>query len=69
MIKKLIKKVKDFWYSTEGTMTMAIAAIISTLTAMLIGPVTVFTYIGAIVTVTICGMIYNIQIEQENEED
>ena len=49
MIKKLIKKVKDFWYSTEGTMTMAIAAIISTLTAMLIGPVTVFTYIGAII--------------------
>mgnify|MGYP000517574218 CR=1 FL=1 len=69
MIKKLIKKVKDFWYSTEGTMTMAIAAIISTLTAMLIGPVTVFTYIGAIVTVTIGGIIYIIQIAQENEED
>ena len=69
MIKTLIKKVKDFWYSPEGTITMAIAAIISTLTAMLIGPVTVFTYIGAIVTVTICGMIYIIQIAQENEED
>ena len=50
-------------------MTMALAAIISTLTAMLIGPVTVFTYIGAIVTVTIGGMIYIIQIAQENEED
>ena len=69
MIKKLIKKVKDFWYSPEGTITMAIAAIISTLTAMLIGPVTVFTYIGAIVTVTIVGMIYIIQVAQENEED
>ena len=69
MIKKLIKKVKDFWYSPEGTMTMAIAAIISTLTAMLIGPVTVFTYIGAIVIVTIGGMIYILQIAQENEED
>lgn len=69
MIKKLIKKVKDFWYSTEGTMTMAIGAIISTLTAMLIGPVTVFTYIGAIVIVTIGGMIYILQVAQENEED
>ena len=69
MIKKLIKKVKDFWYSPEGTMTMAIAAIISTLTAMLIGPVTVFTYIGAIVIVTIGGGIYILQIAQENEED
>ena len=69
MIKKLIKKVKDFWYSTEGTMTMAIAAIISTLTAILIGPVTVFTYIGAIVIVTIGGLIYILQIAQENEED
>lgn len=69
MIKKLIKKVKDFWYSTDGTMTMAISAIISTLTAMLIGPVTVFTYIGAIVIVTIGGLIYILQIAQENEED
>lgn len=48
MIKKLIKKVKDFWYSTEGIMTMAIAAIMASLTAILIGPVTVFTYIGAV---------------------
>ena len=67
MIKKLIKKVKDFWYSPEGTITMAVAAIISTLTAMLIGPVTVF-YIGAIVIVTIGGLIYILQIAQENEE-
>ena len=67
MIKKLIKKVKDFWYSTEGTMTMAIGTIISTLTAMLISPaVTVFTYM---VTVTIGGMIYILQTAQENEED
>ena len=58
MIKKLIKKVKDFWYSPEGTMTMAIAAIISTLTAMLVGPVTVLTYIQAIIIVTIGGLIY-----------
>ena len=69
MIKKLIKKVKDFWYSPEGTITVAIAAIISTLTAMLIGPVTVFTYIGAIVTVTLGGLIYILQVAQENEED
>ena len=69
MIKKLIKKVKDFWYSTDGTMTMAIAAIIAILTAMLIGPVTVFTYIGAIIVVTIGGMIYILQIAQENEEE
>ena len=69
MIKKLIKKVKNFWYSPEGTITVAIAAIISTLTAMLISPVTVFTYIGAIVIVTIGGLIYIIQIAQENEED
>ena len=69
MIKKLIKKVKDFWYSPEGTITMAIAVIISTLTAILISPVTVFTYIGAIVIVTIGGLIYILQIAQENEED
>ena len=69
MIKKLIKKVKDFWYSPEGTMTMAIAAIMAILTAILVGPVTVFTYIGAIVIVTIGGMIYILQIAQENEED
>ena len=70
MIKKLIKKVKDFWYSPEGTITMAIAAIISTLTAMLIGPVTVlFTYIGAIVIVTIGGLIYILQIAQEDENE
>ena len=58
MIKKLIKKVKDFWYPTEGTMTMAIAAIISTLTAILINPV---IGLGAIVIVTISGAIYIIQ--------
>ena len=69
MIKKLIKKVKNFWYSPEGTITVAIAAIISTLTAMLVRPVTVFTYIGAIVIVTIGGMIFILQIAQENEED
>ena len=69
MIKKLIKKVKDFWYSTEGTMTMAIAAIIFTLSAILIGPVTVFTYIGAIVIVTIGGLIYILQIAQEDENE
>ena len=69
MIKKLIKKVKDFWYSPEGTMAMAIAAIISTLTAVLVGPVTVFTYIGAIVIVTIGGLIYILQIAQEDENE
>ena len=80
MIKKLIKKVKNFWYSPEGTITVAIAVIISTLTAiaviiatltaMLIGPVTVlFTCIGAIVIVTIGGLIYILQTAQENEED
>ena len=69
MIKKLIKKVKDFWYSTEGTMTMAIAAIMAILTAMLIGPVTVFTYIGTIVIVTIGGLIYILQIAQEDENE
>ena len=69
MIKKLIKKVKDFWYSPEGTMTMAIAAITSTLTAMLIGPVTVLTYIGAIVIVTIGGLIYILEIAQEDENE
>ena len=59
----MIKKVKDFWYSTAGTI------IISTLTAMFISPVTVFTYIGAIVIVLIVGMIFILQIAQENEED
>ena len=63
MIKKLIKKVKDFWYSTAGTI------IIATLTAMFISPITVFTYIGAIVIVTIVGMIFILQIAQEHEED
>ena len=67
MIKKLIKKVKDFWYSPEGTMTMAIAAIMAILTAMLIGSVTVFTYIGAVIVITLGGAIYIIQIAQENE--
>ena len=57
MIKKLIKKVKDFWDSPEGTMTMAIAAIMAILTAILVGPVTVFTYIGAVV-VTLGVAIY-----------
>ena len=59
----MIKKVKDFWYSTAGTI------IISTLTAMFISPVTVFTYIGAIVIVLIVGMIFILQIAQEHEED
>ena len=69
MIKKLIKKVKNFWYSPEGTTTVAIAAIMSTLTAMLVRPVTVFTYIGAIVIVTIGGLIYILQIAQEDENE
>ena len=70
MIKKLIKKVKDFWYSTEGTMTIAIAAIMAILTAILVGPVTVFTYIGAIIViVTIGGLIYILQIAQEDENE
>ena len=69
MIKKLIKKVKYFCGSPEGTITMAVAAIISTLTAMFIGPVPVFTYIGAVIVVTIGGMIYILQTAQENEED
>ena len=69
MIKKLIKKVKNFWYSPEGTITVAIAVIISTLTAMLVRPVTVFTYIGAIVIVTIGGLIYILQIAQEDENE
>ena len=69
MIKKLIKKVKNFWYSPEGTITVAIAAIISTLTAMLIGPVTMFTYIGAIIAMTLIGAIYIIQTAQEDENE
>ena len=69
MIKKLVKKVKDFWYSPEGTTTMAIVVIMSILTGMLIGPVTVFTYIGAIVIVTIGGLIYILQIAQEDENE
>ena len=69
MIKKLTKKVKDFWYSTEGTMTMAIAAIMAILTAMLIGPVTVFTYIGAVIVVILGGAIYIIQTAQEDENE
>ena len=59
----MIKKEKDFWYSTAGTI------IIATLTAMFISPVTVFTYIGAIVIVLIVGMIFILQIAQEHEED
>ena len=69
MIKKLIKKVKDFWYSTEGTMTIAIAAIMAILTAILVGPVTVFTYIGAIIVVTLGGAIYINQTTQEDENE
>ena len=69
MIKKLIKKVKDFWYSPEGTTTMAIVVIMSTLTGMLIGPVTVFTYIEAVIVIILGGAIYILQIAQENEED
>ena len=69
MIKKLIKKVKDFWYSPEGTMTMAIVAIMAILTAMLIGPITVFTYIGAVVVATLGGAIYIIQTTQEDENE
>ena len=69
MTKKLIKKVKDFWYSTEGTMTMAIAAIMAILTAMLIGSVTVFTYIGVVIAITLSGAIYIIQTAQEDENE
>ena len=69
MIKKLIKKVKDFWHSPEGTMTMAIAAIMTILTAMLVGPVTVFTYIGAVIVTTLGGAIYIIQTSQEDENE
>ena len=69
MIKKLIKKVKDFWYSPECTVTIAIVTIMSILTAMLVRPVTMFTYIGAIVIVTIGGLIYILQIAQEDENE
>ena len=69
MIKKLIKKVKDFWYSPEGTTTMAIVVIMSILTGMLIGPVTVFTYIEAVIVIILGVAIYILQIAQENEED
>ena len=69
MIKKLIKKVKDFWYSPEGTTTMAIIVIMTILTGMLIGPVTVFTYIEAVIVIILGGAIYILQIAQENEED
>ena len=53
----MIKKLKNFWYSPEGTITVAIVALMSILTGMLIAPVTVFTYIGAIIVVTLCGAI------------
>ena len=69
MIKKLIKKVKDFWYSPEGTMTMEIVAIMAILTAMLIGPITVFTYIGAVIVATLGRAIYIIQTAQEDENE
>ena len=59
----MIKKEKDFWYSTAGTI------IIATLTAMFISPVTVFTYIGAIIVVTLGGAIYIIQTTQEDENE
>ena len=65
----MIKKVKNFWYSPEGTMAVAIVAIMSILTGMLIGPVTVFTYIEAVIVIILCGAIYIIQVAQENEED
>ena len=69
MIKKLIKKVKDFWYSPEGTTTIAIVAIMSILTGMLIGPVTVFTYIEAVIVIILGGAIYILQIAQEDENE
>ena len=54
----MIKKVKDFWYSPEGTMAMAIAAIMAILTA-----ITVFPYIGVVtvIVMTLGGAIYIIQ--------
>ena len=69
MIKKLIKKVKNFWYSPEGTTTMAIVVIMSILTGMLIGPVTVFTYIEAVIVIILGGAIYIIQTAQEDENE
>ena len=60
------KKVKDFWYSTDGTMTMAITTIMAILTAMLIEPVIGFTYV---IVITLGVAIYIIQTAQENEED
>ena len=69
MNKKLIKKVKNFWYSPEGTMAVAIVAIMSILTGMLIGPVTVFTHIEAVIIIILCGAIYILQIAQEDENE
>ena len=69
MIKKLIKKVKDFWYSPEGTTVIAIVAIMSILTGMLIGPVIVFTYIEAVIVIMLGGAIYILQIAQEDENE
>ena len=69
MIKKLIKKVKNFWYSPEGTTTMAIIVIMTILTGMLIGPVTVFTYIEAVIVIILGGAIYILQIAQEDENE
>ena len=69
MIKKLIKKVKNFWYSPEGTTTMAIVVIMTILTGMLIGPVTVFTYIEAVIVIILGGAIYILQIAQEDENE
>ena len=50
-------------------MTIAIVAIMSILTGMLIGPVTVFTYIEAVIVIILGGAIYILQIAQENEEE
>ena len=69
MIKKLIKKVKDFWDSPEGTVTIAIVVIMTILTGMLIGPVTVFTYIEAVIVIILGGLIYILQIAQEDENE
>ena len=64
-MKKLLLKLKDLAFSSEGISTLAIIAIVTNLLSILINPITWVTAANALATVA-CGLvIYSIQTSDE----
>lgn len=64
-MKKLLLKLKDLAFSTEGISTLAIIAIVTNLLSILINPITWVTTVNAVAAV-VCGLvIYSIQTSDE----